>query len=190
MAFFLAGGMISSVSIGLAIVFVLQGSSRFFAGSSPPVDPIVYFGAGVLTLVLAGIVRRRPPAHDAADDAGAGTGRVSRLLARSDHAPIAFVAGLALNVVPGVWYLVALKDITESGYSKAEVVAVIVAFCVIQYALIEIPLLGFAFAPTRTTDLSRRFSGWLSANTRTVAVGVLVAVAIYMFIRGVISLLL
>ena len=46
MAFFLFGGMISSVGIGLVIVFALQGSS-IVNDSQSPVDPIVYFGVGV-----------------------------------------------------------------------------------------------------------------------------------------------
>ena len=43
MAFFLLGGMISSVGIGLVIVFALQGSS-IVSDPQSSVNPIVYFG--------------------------------------------------------------------------------------------------------------------------------------------------
>lgn len=181
MTFFLMGGMISSVTVGLVIVFALQGSS-FVTGSSPPADPIIYFGAGVVAFVLAYVVRHRPPAHRD------GNSRVSTLLSRSQRASIAFSVGLLLNLVPGAWYIVALKDIAESSWGDATVVVVIVVFCIVQYALIELPLLGFAVAPERSADLSRRFSAWLTANSRGVAVVILVVGGCYMILRGIIAL--
>lgn len=180
MAFFLLGGMIASVSVGLAIVFAFQGSS-FVTGSKPLADPTVYFGAGAVALLLAVFVWRRPPPHKD------GSGRVTRLLSHGQRAAVAFGVGLLLNLAPGVWYIVALKDIAESSYSDAAIVAVVVVFCIIQYALIEIPLLGFAFAPERAADLSERFTVWLDTNNRKVAVGVLIVAGCYMVVRGIIS---
>jgi len=150
------------------------------SGSNPPADPIVYFGAGAIALGLAVVVRKRPPAPPKEGDS-----KVSQLLSRSQKAWIAFAAGLLIDLVPGAWYIVALKDIAQSGYSDSEIVAVVVAFCIIQYALIELPLLGFVFAPERAADLSRRFSTWLSENSRTVAVAILVIAGCYMIIRGI-----
>ncbi len=178
MAFFLLGGMIASVGVGLVIVFALQGTS-LVSGSSPPADPVVYFAVGAIALGLAVLVRRRPPSPPKGDS------KVSELLSRSEKAAVAFAAGLLIDLVPGAWYIVALKDIAQSGYSDAEIVIVVVAFCIIQYALIEIPLLGFVFAPVRAADLSRRFSTWLSDNSRTVAVAILVIGGCYMIIRGI-----
>ena len=178
MAFFLLGGMIASVGVGLVIVFALQGTS-LVSGSSPPADPVVYFAVGAIALGLAVLVRRRPPSPPKGDS------KVSELLSRSQKAAVAFAAGLLIDLVPGAWYIVALKDIAQSGYSDAEIVIVVVAFCIIQYALIEIPLLGFVFAPVRAADLSRRFSTWLSDNSRTVAVAILVIGGCYMIIRGI-----
>jgi hypothetical protein len=60
-------------------------------------------------------------------------------------------------------------------------------FCVIQYALIELPLLGFVFAPDRAADLSRRFSSWLGDNNRTLAVAIFTAGGCYLIVRGIIS---
>ncbi len=181
MAFFLLGGMIASVTVGLAIVFALQGTS-IANSSKSAVNASVYFGVGAFALLLAVVVRRRPPAQHKDGD-----GRVTRLLSRSQKARIAFAVGLLLNLAPGAWYIVALKDIAQSNYDNTEIVAVVVGFCIIQYALIELPLLGFAFAPERAADLSRRFSSWLGDNTRTVAVTILVAGGCYLIVRGIIS---
>ncbi len=182
MGFFLMGGLIASVGVGVAIVLALQGTS-LVSGSDPPADPIVYLVAGCLGLVFAGYLRGRPPAkHDG------GEGRVSRLLNRSQSAGVAFTAGLLLNLMPGAWYLVALKDIAELNLSRTGAVLTIFAFCIVQYSLIEIPLLGFALAPERTAVLAHRFSDWLSANNRTVAVGVVAGVSCYLIVRGVVAI--
>jgi len=100
------------------------------------------------------------------------------------RAVVAFGIGLVINLAPGAWYIVALKDIAQSTLSHAEVVVVVVLFCIVMYGLIELPLLGFVFAPQRAADLSRRFSAWLGGNSRRLAVWVLVAGGCYLIARG------
>jgi len=182
MAFFLLGGMIASVGIGLAIIFVLQRTS-IVTNSESPVDPIVYFGVGVFALLLAAVVRHRPPAGERKKEGG----RFTRLLGHSQRPGVAFAVGLLLNLAPGAWYLVALKDIAQSSYDRTEIVGVVVAFCIVMYALIEIPLLGFVFAPEPAADLSRRFNAWLGANNRILIVTILAIGGCYMIVRGIVS---
>ena len=141
MTFFLLGGMIASVTIGCVIVFALHGSSVINASKSP-VNPIVYFGVGAFALLLAFVIGRRPPTERKAEG-----GRITRTLNRSQSAFAAFGVGLVLNLVPGAWYIIALKDIAQANWGNTQIVLVIVLFCVLQYALIELPLLGFVFAP-------------------------------------------
>lgn len=65
--------LLTTVSIGVAIVFALQGAS-FMSGSDPTVDPAIYISMGLLSLLAAfALLRRsgRPPAkpkpeHEAA----------------------------------------------------------------------------------------------------------------------------
>jgi hypothetical protein len=183
MAFFLMGGMIASVGIGITIVFLLQGSS-FVSGSSPPADPILYFTVGGLALVAAFVVRRRPPSTKKKD----GDNRITSMLSRSERATVAFAVGFLIDLLPGAWYIVALKDIAESNWTNTQIVLVIVVFCIIQYSLIEIPLIAFVVAPKRADELSRRFTVWLGANSRQVGVAVLVLAGCYMILRGILSL--
>lgn len=178
MAFFLLGGMIASVSVGLVIVFALQETSLTRPNSV--LNPIVYFGAGAFAFALAAAIRRRPPTPHRE-----GQGRVARLVRRIQGPRVAFLVGIVLDLAPSAWYVVALKDIAESSYTTTEIVVAIVLFCLVQYALIEIPLLGFVLAPERAADASRRFSAWLADNSRTVAFWILVAAGCFMMAHGV-----
>jgi hypothetical protein len=181
MAFFLVGGMIASVGVGLAIVFAFQDVS-FVSDSNPGVDPVVYFAVGAIAFLLAALVRRRPPpSHE-------GPGRFTRTLSRRQSGRVAFLVGVLLNIAPGAFYVVALKDIAQADLGTAEIVAVTIAFCIVMYALIEIPLLGFVVAPERAADLSRRFSAWLGENSRTLGVAILFAAGCYLVLRGILSL--
>ena len=180
MAFFLLGGMIASVSVGLAIVFAFKGTS-LVTGSKPLADTTVYFGASAVAFLLAIFVWCRPPPQEDRK------GRVTQLLRHGQRAAVAFGVGLLLNIAPGVWYIVALKDIAESSYHNAAILVIVVVFCIVQYALVEIPLLGFVFAPERAADTAERFSSWLGTNNRKVAVAVLIVAGSYMNVRGIIS---
>ena len=79
-------------------------------------------------------------------------------------APLAFVAGIVFNIVPGVVPLVALKDIAELDYGFAETVAAVLGFYLIMFAFIEIPLAGYVVAPERTARLTASFNAWLDRN--------------------------
>ena len=58
LASFLAGGLVSAISVGLVIVFSLQGAS-VDSTSSSHLDPVVYLVLGLLSLLGAGVVRRK-----------------------------------------------------------------------------------------------------------------------------------
>ena len=115
---FLAGGLLTTVTIGVAIVFALEGSS-FVSGLSPPGDPALDFVAGGLSLLAAYVVRRskrsakpkpvdpNTPAKQSMAERAVGGG------------PIAFAAGVVLNIVPGTFPIVGLKDIAELDASDA-----------------------------------------------------------------------
>ena len=65
-----------------------------------------------------------------------------------DHgAPLAFVAGIVFNIIPGVVPVIALKDIAELDYSFAETLGLLLGFYLIMFAFIEIPLAGYVVAP-------------------------------------------
>src|SRR5262249_54246749 len=104
---FLAGGLITTVGIGIAIVFALEDTS-LVASTKRTTDASVDIAVGLLALVGAALIYRRRPEPKAAGSPHTSN-RVERLVARGGI--LAFAAGIVANVFPGVLPFVALKDI-------------------------------------------------------------------------------
>ena len=62
-------------------------------------------------------------------------------------------------------------------------------FCLMQQILLEVPLLGYVFAPDTTQDRVTRFKAWMGAKGRTAAVIGAGAIGVVLVARGVITLL-
>jgi cytochrome c oxidase assembly factor CtaG len=189
---FLVGGLLTTVSVGIAVVFALQGTS-FISGSTPTIDPVVYITTGLLSLLAAFVLlRRQGRARETkaeagtARDAGSKPPLTQRVV--ESGASVAFVAGIVLNIVPGTFPLVALKDIAQLDASNATKVATIVVFYVIMFAFIEVPIVAYQFAPERTTASVNEFNAWLGRNGRRVAAYVLATVGLYLTVHGVVQL--
>ena len=106
-----------------------------------------------------------------------------------DHgAPLAFVAGIVFNIVPGVVPLVALKDIAELDYTFAATVGLLLGFYLIMFAFIEIPLAGYLVAPESTARLTARFNAWLDRTGPRVGIAVLALIGVYLIVRGVLRI--
>jgi hypothetical protein len=175
---FLAGGLLTTVTIGIAIVFALEGAS-FVAGSRPPATPVVNIVVGVLALVAAAVVHgleRRPKR---------GRGRTERYVG---SARLAFGAGVVLDIVPGFFPFVALVGIAEADTAAASKVALVVLFYVIMFALVEVPIVGYVLAPGRTVAVVERFNDWLDANGRRLGVWLLAGGGIALVVRGLLQL--
>ena len=196
---YLAGGLIVSIGLGIAIVKALEGSKAVTSESSG-----LSWGAdlaiGGLALLLAVALstrtdervreRRRqrreaagkakPPSDDDKKEPWS-----ARILARGS-APIVFVAGLAVNV-PGAAYLVGLKDIAAGKYSTGEEIALILGFNLIMFMLAEVPLAGLLIAPERTDAMVKRFNAWLSSHSRQVAIALCAFLGVFLVIRGIVN---
>ena len=194
---FLIGGLLTTVSVGVAVVFALQGAS-FMSGSKPTVDPVVYITAGLLSLLAAfALLRRKGRARkssqapakaeaETANDPKPKPALTQRVV--ESGAPVAFVSGIVLNIVPGTFPIVALKDIAQLDASNAAKVATIVVFYVIMFAFVEVPIVAYLFAPERTTAAMNDFNAWLARNGRRVAGYVLAGVGLYLTVRGIVQL--
>ena len=69
------------------------------------------------------------------------------------------------------------------------IVLLVIGFCLMQQILLEIPLLGYLFAPDRTQDTITRFRAWMSRKGRPAAVIGAAAIGVILVARGVITLL-
>ena len=59
-----------------------------------------------------------------------------------------------------------MLPVTSSGLTRPRrsTVVLVVYFCVMQQILLEVPLLGYVFAPAWTQDIVARFKAWLSRS--------------------------
>jgi hypothetical protein len=174
---FLAGAFLTTVTIGIAIVFLLQGTVE---GSRSTFRPAVYLAGGLLALAAAYAVNRtrgrpRTPGKPSPAQRAVGGG-----------VAVAFVAGIVLDIFPGVLPFVALAQIAALDASTAGKVAAIIGFYVIMFAFVEVPIVAYAVAPARTTTAISGFNAWLDRNGRLVATVVLAAGGVYLIVRGLV----
>lgn len=191
---YLLGAMVTSMTCGLLIVFALDGSSRVTVTAKHTVNPLLDIALGALVLLAAFV---------------AGTGRANRLRARrerarasradkppprwqgalsSGSARVGCLVGLMLTL-PGASYLAALARIAKQDLSTPSIVLTVLAFNVIMLLLLEVPLLGFAIAPERTSATVQRFGDWLRRRGGRIALVGAVLIGIALVLRGTISLL-
>jgi 4-amino-4-deoxy-L-arabinose transferase-like glycosyltransferase len=185
LAAFLAGGLLATIAIGIALVFTLD-NSNVVSRDRRELDPAVNITVGVLALVVAAVVLRLGP--DARERYRGGKPRSNRTERFLENEKLAFLAGLLLNVVPGFFPFVALKDIAEGGYPAAANVALVGLFYVIMFALIEIPLAGYLVSPKRTVVTVGRMNSWFDRNAKRVGAVVLGTVGAYLVVRGLVEL--
>jgi hypothetical protein len=185
---FLAGGLLTTMTVGLVVIYALQGSS-LTGRSQSTFDPGLEIAVGALALLAAAVLWRRygdlsdEPPEEPGD---AEPGRVERMLDRG--APLAFAAGIVFNVIPGVFPFVALKDIAEMDVGFAETFGLLLGFYLIMFAFIEVPLVAYLVAPERTGQATRRFNAWLDRNGRRLGILALGGVGAYLLVKGLIGL--
>jgi Sap-like sulfolipid-1-addressing protein len=178
---FLVAGLLTTITIGVVLVFTLADKDTF-AHSSSTGRPALYVLAGLLSIAAARYLARRPPAPAKSR----GDPRLERYVANTR---VAFGAGIVLNILPGFFPLVALVDIAQTSYSPAAKVGLVAVFYVIMFASVEVPILAYGFAPDRTAAAVGGFNAWLNRNGRRLAVWILVVVGVYLIVRGILLLL-
>lgn len=188
LAAYLLGGLLTSIAVGIAIVTSLK-ELEVLSGSSPAADPIVNFTVGLLALIVAyalatdrdaGLEQRRRERKASKPSRDPWSQRVLN----RGTAPIAFAVGVALNL-PGAFYLVALKDIARGQHGTGSQVFAIVLFNLIMFALAELPLLGYFFAPEATEQRVEALNEWLGRHARQIVIALATTMGVYLVARGV-----
>ena len=186
LSWFLAGALLTTVAIGSVIVFLLE-ESGLVTHSRASFGAAVNLLASAAALLAAYILWRRGRVRgwSMAEKKDGGSWS-ERALSRGRL--LAFVAGIVLNVIPGVFPFVAMKNIAQLDYASGVGFALVIGFYLIMFLPAEIPLASYLFAPERTTREVDRFNAWLRRNAHLLAVYVLAAVGIYLGVRGLIAL--
>lgn len=190
---YLLGAAMTSVTLGLFIVFTLRHSglvSTTQASLGPGADVVLGCLALAIAFVLHSgrdqrLVERRRERKEAKGPTGPP--RWQQALGRGS-ARTTFVVG-ALLTLPGATYITALHRIADENLTDPVTVAVVLAFNLIMLMLLEIPLLAYTFAPDWTPRAVERFKLKLRERGRIWAVRVTLVLGTLMIARGVITLL-
>ncbi len=190
---YLLGAAMTSVTLGLLIVFTLRHSGLVHTTQTtlgPGADLALGFLALTIAFVLGSgrdrrLVERRRERKAA--KGSEGPPRWQRALDRGS-ARTTFVVG-ALLTLPGATYITALYRIADENLADPATVAVILAFNAIMLMLLEVPLLCYLLAPEWTPKAVERFKRALREHGRGWAVRGAAIVGILLIARGAITLI-
>ena len=189
---YLLGAGMTSITLGLVIVFSLSNSSASNTTENT-ISPAVDVGLGAIALAVSFVLysgradrlreRRRERKADKPDK---GPPRWQRELSKGS-AKTTFVIGALLSL-PGASYLAGLDEIHKLKYSTTVTVLVVVGFNVVMMWLLEVPLASFLVAPDWTPGAINRTKHWVSRHAHMFAVRGFAAVGALLIIKGLIGL--
>jgi len=188
---YLAGGLLTSVTIGVLVVFVIDDSATTSARET--VSPSIDVALGTIFLLVAYVLRaghdqrlrdRRREKHPVAEK---GPSKVEQLMGRGS-ARVTFALGVVLTL-PGVAYLAALRDLKELGYGAPVEILVILGFNMMLLIVLEVPLAGYFVAPERTVVEVQRFRAWLTRRGRAMAVDAFAVIGLFLLARAAVGYL-
>lgn len=190
---YLLGAYITSITLGLVVVFSLSSSS-VTSTTQNTLSPSVDIGLGAVFLAIAFVLytgrAERLRARRAARKAAKGPHeppRWQRELSKGS-ARMTFVVG-ALLTLPGASYLAGLTEIHKLKYSTAGTVLVVIGFNLVMLWLLEVPLVGYLIAPDSTPRAVERAKAWVSRHAHKYAVRGFTAIGALLVIKGLIGLL-
>ena len=189
---YLLGAYITSITLGLIIVFSLTGSSATNTTENT-ISPAVDIGLGAIALAISFVLY---------------TGRAERLrerrrerqAAKPDKEPprwqrelskgsprTTFMIG-ALLTLPGASYLAGLDEFHKLKYSPAVTVLLGIGFNLVMRWLLEVPLASYLVAPNWTPRAIERAKLWVSRHAHMFAVRGSAAVGVLLVIKGIVGL--
>ncbi len=190
---YLLGALMTSITLGLVIVYALKGSSTV-STTQNTVSPAVDLAIGALLLVAASVLgtgrdkqiaERRQARKGPKEDKGPP--RWQQALSKGS-ARTTFVVG-ALLTLPGGSYLAGLHHIEEQKLSTAATVLTVIGFNLVMLILLELPLLGYTVAPDWTPGAVERAKAWAGRNGHKAAVITLTVLGCALVIKGIAELI-
>jgi hypothetical protein len=193
---YLLGAYTTSITVGMLIVFSLHDtdSAETAQHTLGPGQDIVL---GLLLLAVAYALgggrterlreRRRARTLAKEGEAEPKQSWPERMLGRGS-ARVTYAVGILLSF-PGVSYLAALDRIAKLDAAVVPTALLVVCVALIQQLFLELPLLGYAFAPERTERAVAGFRDWLARRGRHVATIVAAILGGLLVLRGAIELI-
>ncbi len=189
---YLAGAYLTSITLGLVIVFSLSNSSTTTTTQNT-ISPGVDIGLGVLAVILSWVIasgrqeqfsERRKARKEAKGNTEPP--RWQRELSKGT-ARTTFVIG-ALLTLPGASYLAGLHSIHELHYSTTGTVLLVIGFNIVMLWLLEVPLGCFIVAPDWTPKAVERAKAWVGRHARLFAVRGFAIIGVLLIIKGIAGL--
>jgi hypothetical protein len=190
---YLLGAYMTSIALGLVIVFSLSNSSTSNTTENT-ISPAVDIVLGAIALAVAfvlftgrheGLRERRRARKETKPDKGPP--RWQRELSKGS-AKTTFVIGALLSL-PGASYLAGLDEIHKLKYSTTATVLLVIGFNLVMMWLLEVPLASFLVAPGWTPGAIERAKVWVSRHAHVFAVRGSAALGLLLVIKGLIGLL-
>jgi hypothetical protein len=189
---YLAGAYITSITLGLIIVFSLSDSSAANTTENT-VSPAVDIGLGAVFLAISFVLytgrverMRERRAERKAAKGPSEPPRWQRELNKGSPR-VTFLVG-AMLTLPGASYLAGLTSIHKLHYSTPETVLLVIGFNIVMMWLLEVPFLSFLVAPNWTPNAIERAKAWVSRHAHMFAVRGFAAVGGLLVLKGVIGL--
>ncbi len=189
---YLLGAYMTSITLGLVIVFSLSNSSTTNT-TKKTISPAVDIALGAIALAVAFVLytgrherltERRRARKAAKPDKGPP--RWQRELSKGS-ARTTFVIGAVLTL-PGASYLAGLDQIHKLNYSTTTTVLIVIGFNLVMLWLLEVPLASFVVAPEWTPSAIERAKQWVSRHRHVFAVRGFAAIGALLVIKGIIGL--
>ena len=189
---YLLGAYVTSITLGLVIVFSASNSSTTNTTENT-LSPAVDIALGVIALVGAWVVwsgrheryaERRRARKAAKPDKGPP--RWQRELGKGSPRTT-FLVGMLLTL-PGASYLAGLDDIHKLNYSTTVTVLLVIGFNLVMLWLLEAPLVSFLIAPEWTPRAIERAKAWVSRHSQMFAVRGLTLLGTLLIIKGIVGL--
>jgi hypothetical protein len=189
---YLCGAMLTSVTLGLLIVYSLHGSATADTTQNT-LSPAADFTIGGILLAVAfllasgrdqGIRERRRRKKEGKPQKEP---RWQRFLSKG-RARDTFVVGVLLTL-PGASYIAGLNEIAKEDLDTVATVFTVIGFNLIMLTLLELPLIGYALAPDWTPRAVDRFKAWVSRHARGFALYGCAGIGAALVIRGLITVL-
>jgi Sap, sulfolipid-1-addressing protein len=180
---YLAGAVVMSTTMAVVAMVVLR-AGHFQLPSHHQTRYGLRLGLGLLSLLIAAVVIRRPPKPPDPDKPGQGF--ISRMVA--SPAPFsAFAAGVVI-FSPSVTFIAAVQVVATAQTTVAFDVGALALIVVIDVMLVWLPFVCYLFAPGATTRRLKTFNAWLRAHGHLLLAGALVVAGVVLTFDGVLGL--
>jgi Sap, sulfolipid-1-addressing protein len=188
---YLLGAYMTSIALGLVIVFALQDSGAVDT-TEDTINPAANIVLGLILLVVAIVLhsgRHRERAKRHKEEKASKEEKTPRWreVMNKGRARDTFIVG-ALLTLPGASYLAGMSGISDQGLSTPVTVLCVIGFNLIMLAILEVPLLGYTFAPDWTRDAMERFKKMLTRDGERILFIVVLVLGLALVLRGLVEL--